>query len=268
MPFSFLLHDTLRPVLAAGLGLWPRRRPSIELLKKIKVIGHRGGLFPGLSENTLPAFAQALQDGAHGIESDVRLTADGQVVLCHDPDLWRVFGRRINILDYTLVQLQAAVPDLPTLSQLLDLVQKSMVQASIFIELKESASPRADALLAEKVQQLIENHLLAPQITLFSFWPHLLLPLALPRRSWKLMAIAAAQPWKSLQFVESHGFDGIFGFYLAITGRIIEKAKALGLEIGTGFIDSERLAAREINRGVDYLMTDFPRRIKQWVDVA
>ncbi len=48
--------------------------------------GHRGarGLRP---ENTLPSFELALDVGVHSIETDLHLTADGVVVLCHDPIL-------------------------------------------------------------------------------------------------------------------------------------------------------------------------------------
>jgi glycerophosphoryl diester phosphodiesterase len=48
--------------------------------------GHRGarGLRP---ENTLPSFEAALDAGAASVETDLHLTRDGFVVLCHDPRL-------------------------------------------------------------------------------------------------------------------------------------------------------------------------------------
>jgi glycerophosphoryl diester phosphodiesterase len=48
--------------------------------------GHRGarGLRP---ENTLPSFEAALDAGVSSVETDLHLTADGAVVLCHDPVL-------------------------------------------------------------------------------------------------------------------------------------------------------------------------------------
>jgi glycerophosphoryl diester phosphodiesterase len=53
--------------------------------------GHRGarGLRP---ENTLPAFEAALDSGASTIETDLHLTRDGVVVLCHDPQLEACFS--------------------------------------------------------------------------------------------------------------------------------------------------------------------------------
>jgi glycerophosphoryl diester phosphodiesterase len=46
------------------------------------IIGHRGAA-GHLPENTLPSFRKALELGAHGFELDVRLTADGQLVVVH-----------------------------------------------------------------------------------------------------------------------------------------------------------------------------------------
>ena len=50
------------------------------------VVGHRGarGLYP---ENTVAGFAGALALGVDALELDVGLTADGVVVMSHDPAL-------------------------------------------------------------------------------------------------------------------------------------------------------------------------------------
>ena len=50
----------------------------------ISVLGHRGAT-GNVPENTIAAFAAARQLGADGVELDVRLTADGQLVVHHDP---------------------------------------------------------------------------------------------------------------------------------------------------------------------------------------
>ena len=57
-----------------------------RLSGKCYVIGHRGsaGLAP---ENTLAAFAEAFSLDVHAVEMDVHLTADGKVVVYHDPKL-------------------------------------------------------------------------------------------------------------------------------------------------------------------------------------
>lgn len=50
------------------------------------LLGHRGArAAKSIPENTLASFDQALADGCDGFEFDVRLTADEEAVVCHDP---------------------------------------------------------------------------------------------------------------------------------------------------------------------------------------
>ncbi|TVP75778.1 MAG: glycerophosphodiester phosphodiesterase [Puniceicoccaceae bacterium] len=71
-----------------------------------KVIAHRGASATA-PENTLPAFAQAWKDGADGVECDVRLTSDCQVVCIHDADTERVAGQKLVVEGTDLATLQA-----------------------------------------------------------------------------------------------------------------------------------------------------------------
>lgn len=70
-----------------------------------KVIGHRGASATA-PENTLPAFEQAFKEGADGVECDVRLTADGQVVCLHDADTLRVAGTAMLVEEHSYEELQ------------------------------------------------------------------------------------------------------------------------------------------------------------------
>ena len=79
-------------------------------------------------ENTLAAFDLALQHGCGGIEFDVRRTADGEAVICHDP---RVKG--LSIARFAYGGLLERVPELPTLRAVL---QRYARCAYLYIELK------------------------------------------------------------------------------------------------------------------------------------
>jgi len=88
------------------------------------LLGHRGARGEkSVAENTLAAFDLALAQGCDGFEFDVRLTADGQAVICHDET---THGLRIS-------QCPAADLGLPRLRDVLARYQKS---AFLDIELK------------------------------------------------------------------------------------------------------------------------------------
>jgi glycerophosphoryl diester phosphodiesterase len=82
---------------------------------------HHGSTFP---ENSLVAFAAALELGA-GIECDLRLTADGEIVVFHDADAARLCASPIRIARSTLRELgrlQIGGQPIPTLASLLAMV--------------------------------------------------------------------------------------------------------------------------------------------------
>ncbi|MBO5469802.1 MAG: Ig-like domain-containing protein [Lachnospiraceae bacterium] len=51
-------------------------------------IAHRGYCEGKYIENTMDAFANAVQNGFQGIETDIRVTSDGEFVLSHDASIW------------------------------------------------------------------------------------------------------------------------------------------------------------------------------------
>ena len=70
------------------------------------IIAHRGegGVAP---ENTMPAFQRALDGGADGIELDVRLTRDNDLVVFHDRGLKRTSDGDGLVNHYTISELQS-----------------------------------------------------------------------------------------------------------------------------------------------------------------
>lgn len=69
------------------------------------VFAHRGGAEEAV-ENSVAAFARLRDLGFTHIETDVQLTADGQVVISHDETCERGFGQPGKFSDYTFAQLQ------------------------------------------------------------------------------------------------------------------------------------------------------------------
>lgn len=69
------------------------------------IVAHRGAAAER-PENTLAAFRRALEAGADGIECDVQLTRDGEVVVIHDERLERTTDGTGWVRDHTLRELQ------------------------------------------------------------------------------------------------------------------------------------------------------------------
>jgi len=74
-------------------------------MSDIKILAHRGGLL-NAPENTVKSFELAFENGADGIECDVRLSKDGQFVLVHDENLKRISGENKLISQLTLSELK------------------------------------------------------------------------------------------------------------------------------------------------------------------
>ena len=74
-------------------------------------ISHRGYCGPTnapiATENTVEAFLAAIGHGFDHLETDLRITRDGHIVLCHDSDLSRVSGRQVKVHDLTRKELKA-----------------------------------------------------------------------------------------------------------------------------------------------------------------
>jgi len=96
------------------------------------ILGHRG--FRGELENTLPAFRRALQY-ADGIEFDVRMTADGKLVVHHDEGFCSA-GRAYRLDELTLVELRRFHP-LGKVIPTVDDVVRSFPGAIFDVDVKE-----------------------------------------------------------------------------------------------------------------------------------
>ncbi len=72
----------------------------------VRVIGHRGAA-AFAPENTLPSFEHAVEVGADGVELDVHCSADGHLMVIHDPTLERTTDGTGAVEDRTLEELRA-----------------------------------------------------------------------------------------------------------------------------------------------------------------
>jgi glycerophosphoryl diester phosphodiesterase len=107
----------------------------------MNIWGHRGA-YSNAPENTLTAFQLAADLGADGIEFDVQLTKDNEVVVIHDEKLERVSDGGGFVKDHTLSELkklnfnkrgvtEPLFMEIPTLREVLSLVRATALQLNI-----------------------------------------------------------------------------------------------------------------------------------------
>ena len=75
------------------------------IIEKTLILAHRGASAYA-PENTMEAFELAAKMGAEGVELDVHLTSDGEVVVCHDEKIDRTSNGQGLITSYTLSELK------------------------------------------------------------------------------------------------------------------------------------------------------------------
>ncbi len=171
------------------------------------IIAHRGYGSRERTENTLQAFEAAVRDGAHGIECDLRVSKDGEIVILHDANLHRVAGDAHKVSELTVEELQniqlrhgGTIPTLNDLTShipapiLLDLEVKHFdAVVPLLRKLDTSASLRERAIVASfnpKVLKAVRQAF--PEIKTFYYlhnWP---LPLR-GKKLWK--KIQQTDPW-------------------------------------------------------------------------
>lgn len=125
----------------------------------IEIWAHRGAS-RAAPENTVPAFELAIAAGADGIEFDVQLSRDGQVVVIHDETLPRTTDGAGWVKEHSLAELKAldasagregyAGVRIPTLAEVLALLAPSALRANIELKNSEVRYPGLEeAVLAE-----------------------------------------------------------------------------------------------------------------------
>ena len=154
---SLVVSGAVLLVLLLGLYMICPAKPRHEMEKFRRVkYAHRGLHDAERAENSMSAFAAAKEHG-FGIELDVRLSKDGELVVFHDSDLTRVAGREGRVVDFTAEELGrmslcGTADGIPTLREVLELIDGAV---PLLIELKLSPT---ESGVAEKFLEVIEGY--------------------------------------------------------------------------------------------------------------
>ncbi|MFC4727002.1 glycerophosphodiester phosphodiesterase [Coralloluteibacterium thermophilus] len=237
---------------------------SMNLRSEVAVTAHRGasGVAP---ENTLAAFDAAfdaaIAAGADAIEFDVRLSADGAVVVVHDSDFRRVAGDPRRVVETSLDAMRAldvgawfgpafAGERIPTLGEALAHIDR---RALALVELKPDAHNARDLL--EATVREIEAGGFGDAAMLASLSPDLVRAAGAEAPHLRLALFAnAALPGTA----QRTGFDMLGLNHLQVDARAVADARRHGYRLQVWTVNDPVLMARYIDLGVDDVSTDLP----------
>jgi len=165
---------------------WKKNCQPMFNSEKPIVFGHRGS--PDLiTENTIPSFQKAIDQGVDGLEFDIRLSKDKQIVVFHDSNLKRLSDRSETVSELSLTELQS-IPLHKKEGQIEDAYIPSLNDVSLLIhqvkvvniEIKSEGLFKGHDVLKPLVQ-FLNKHLIDDRCIVSSFNPLILMRLRLLR---------------------------------------------------------------------------------------
>ena len=218
------------------------------------VIGHRGAsqAFP---ENTLAAFRGAVDQGADGVELDVRRTADGALAVSHDDTL--ADGR--VVVETAFGDLPPHVPDLAAV------LDASQPLALVNIEIKnwpddkdfdpgEGVAAQVVALLEHRGELDTGRNLISSFHLPTIDRVHELAP-TLPT-AWLLGRVDDAA--KLVGRAVEHGHVAIHPHHAFVNDEVVRLAHDAGLAVNTWTCDDPERIRWLADQGVDAVVTNVP----------
>lgn len=232
-----------------------------------KIIGHRGGT-AGYPENTLINFRRAVSCGADGVEFDVQMTKDNQVVVIHDELIDRTMNGRGLVKNYTLKELKKMNAGeyydpkfidekIPTLDEVLEIAKYLPI---INIELKTFISYPG---IEKKVLDILEEHKVKEKAIISSFNHQSLLKVRELDPEIKTGALFTAKMIDPVEYVLKHGFDAVNVQFLTADGELIKKAHDNRIEVNVYTVNYYESALELFEMGVDTIVTDDIEMVKE-----
>ena len=239
----------------------------------MKVYAHRGysGKYP---ENTMLAFKKAAETGCDGIELDVQLTSDGQVVIIHDEKIDRTTDGTGNVKDYTLEELKKfnaaeswngkyGFEPIPTLEEYFQWVKDTDLVTNI--EIKSGVYYYEE--LEEKTLALVRKYGLEKKI-IFSSFLHSSITL--------LRKLAPEIPCGALVEYENLGNPGYycekfdFQYYhpgmKALTEEMVQSCKGHNIPLNVWTINDMGALEQLYEWGCEGVISNFPGVCRGWLD--
>jgi len=225
------------------------------------IIAHRGASAV-TRENTLDAFATAIEMGADAVEMDIRRTSDGVIVVHHDA---RIKKARLPIRKVTYKQAAGSAKKLgyhlPTLDEVLT---SCAGRISVDLELKEAGHEKSVCDLAflyfERRHVIFKSFQDRTVCSIKRQYPEAIAGLLLDVGS----RVRRGQLGVGLRVttrLERCDADFVGPHYSLARRRFIERMQRLNIPVLVWTVDNEKRAARLADYGVQGIITNEPDKI-------
>ncbi|MBX9704794.1 MAG: glycerophosphodiester phosphodiesterase [Gammaproteobacteria bacterium] len=262
MKYPFWFVNSFYAVSDFIMALIPRSPPTFAQLKQAKVIGHRGVYHhSAIKENTMAAFEVALKAKVWAIEFDIRWTKDLVPVVHHDVTTKRVFGKNIIIKNITFAELRQAIPEIPTLQEVVDRFGKKIC---LLIELKQEHYTQLEQRIAA-LKVILQPLTPAKDFYIISLIPELLAQVnCFSKNCYFAIGMVAMKGISQLAIEQKYA--GIMGHYMLTRLPLVQQQLAAKQVVCTGFVNSKNGLFRELKRGVTLVSCNNPGKIQAIID--
>ena len=224
------------------------------------IIGHRGASAEA-PENTLYAFNLALEQGADGVELDVQLSHDGELIVFHDGTVDRLTAGTGRVDDLTLAELQSLqLPEeqrIPTLDEVFETFGARPLY-NVEIKVMKEGNLGVETAVADRIQaHHLENRVIVSSFSLLSVHrARRALPAATP------VALLWYKNWfnyghLAISAQADHPYDPM------VNEAYMAWARKRGLKVNVWTVDDPRRAKQLVDLGVDGIITNKPQLIRE-----
>jgi len=235
---------------------------------KTKIIAHRGfsGKYP---ENTMLAFKKAYEAGADGIELDVHLTSDGEVIICHDEEIDRTSDGHGYIKDLTLKEIKnhrflngmdkvefESEEDIkaPTLNEFMEWFRDTGMIVNI--ELKNNIFRYPG--IVEKVLGICKEYGVSERVIISSFNHHAIKDVKAADETIRCGFLTASSILEPGNYTRYHGAECYHPLFISLAPEDFKNLKDNGIEINTWTVNEEEHMEPLMKIGTDGIITNFP----------
>lgn len=226
-----------------------------------------------MPENTLPAFRLAAEMGADGIELDIQMTKDGQMVVIHDETLSRTSDGKGWVKDYTFDELRQMRFDkthplsekvtIPLIDEVIDLIRPYGLFFNI--ELKTGIIDYPG--IERKILDLAEEKEITDRVIFSSFNHYSILKLKELDSHARTAFLYEDGPVGMPAYAKKHGVDAIHpALYNLRFEGLTEEASELGLEVNTWTVNETEHLEYCCQKGVHAVITNYPDRMLRYLE--